>query len=510
MSRAIIRRILLLLWLFPAVVGAQDAESAAPLELTSYTVQPGDTLYGIARQYAISLDDLRSLNELREDAVLGVGAALLVPPVDDSRYFHYAVKAGDSLYALARLFGTSQADLMRLNAIAAAESLRAGQIIRVPYLSTIPPKPGFGFGIHVFVESGDADALAAQAKQLGVNWAKIDVAWSQIEAEQGSPDYADLDALVRALDAADLKLLLNIYDAPDWSRANYRENMNSRLLAYGGPPADLNDFAAFLAQTVARYAGIVDAYEIWKAPNLLKYWNVPIYKQPPKESESGDFGLPASIALGTVHYAALLELAYATVKAHDADAQVISAGLAPVGFTDNYNSIATDIYLDDLLAAGAADYVDGIGAIFSASAVPPTLPCCEQPPGVESHYESFLQNFGGLMAHYAAALDKHQVELPLLLTQVGWGTTDGANLAVPATGYEWVNYTSQAEQALYVRQAYQLAQEMDALSAMFLYNLNGCAVGDAEACFFSLVDAKGARRPVFTAYEAVPKPASPQ
>lgn len=510
MNRAFIWRILLLLWLFPALVGAQDAESAAPMELIDYTVQPGDTLYGIATQYAISIDDLVSLNELREDAVLGVGAVLLVPPVDESRYFQYEVKPGDTLYALERLFGASQAELMRLNAIVSADSLRAGQIIKVPYPPTIPPKPGFGFGIHVFVESGDADALAAQAKQLGVNWAKIDVAWSQIEAEQGGADYADLDALVRALDAADLELLLNIYDAPDWSRANYRANMNSKLLAYGGPPADLNDFTAFLAQTVARYAGLVDAYEIWKAPNLLKYWNVPIYEKPPKETEDGDFGLPASIALGTAHYATLLELAYATVKAHDADAQVISAGLAPVGFTDNYNSIATDIYLDELLAAGAADYADGIGVIFSASAVPPTLPCCEQPPGVESHYESFLQNFGGLMAHYAATLDKHAVELPLLLTQVGWGTVDGANLAVPATGYEWLNYTSQAEQALYVRQAYQLAQEMAALSAMFLYNLNGCAVGDAEACFFSLVDAEGAPRPVFTAYEAVPKAASPQ
>ncbi|MCY4463953.1 MAG: LysM peptidoglycan-binding domain-containing protein [Chloroflexi bacterium] len=509
MSRAFILWILLFVWLFPAVAGAQDAEPAAPRELINYTVQYGDTLYGIAKRYAVSVDDLFSLNELREGAVLGVGEVLLVPPLDGSRFFQYEIKSGDTLYTLARLFGTSQAELIRLNGVA-AESLRAGQSILVPHAPTIPPKPGFGFGIHIFVESGAADELAEQAKQLGVNWAKIDVAWSQIEAEQGSADYADLDAFVKALDAAGLKLLLTIFDAPNWSRASYRENMNSALLAYGGPPADLNDFAAFLAQTVARYADIVDAYEIWKAPNLLKYWNVPVYEQPPEETAEGDYGLPDAIALGSAHYAAMLELAYDTVKTHDVDAQVISAGLAPVGFTDNYNSIATDVYLDELLAAGAADYADGIGAIFSASAVPPTLPCCGQPPGVESHYESFIQNYDGLMAHYAAALDKHEVELPLLLTQVGWGTADGANLAVPATGFEWLNYTSQAEQALYVRQAYHLAQEMDALSAMFLYNLNGCAVGDVEACFFSLVDAEGARRPVFAAYEAAPKAASPQ
>ena len=40
---------------------------------------------------------------------------------------------------------------------------------------------------------------------------------------------------------------------------------------------------------------------------------------------------------------------------------------------------------------------------------------------------------------------------------------------------------------------------------MFLYNLNGCAVGDEEACFFSLEDADGQMRPVFAAYQSVPK-----
>ncbi|MCY3573227.1 MAG: LysM peptidoglycan-binding domain-containing protein [Chloroflexota bacterium] len=510
MSRVFILWIFLLFWLFPALAGGQEIESSAPEGLINYTVQPGDTLYGIAKRYAISVDALRGLNDLHKDAVLGMGAVLLVPPLDNMRHFQYEVKAGDTLYVLARLFGASQTELMRLNAIAAADSLRAGQVILVPHPSAVPPKPGFGYGIHIFLDSGTAKELTEQARQLGVNWAKIDVAWSRIEAEPGNPDYSDLDALVRALDAAGIKLLLTIYAAPDWSRASYLERMNSSLRSYGGPPADLADFADFISRTAARYAGLVDAYEIWKAPNLLKYWNVPVYEQAPAKTSSGDYGLPAAIDLGPAQYAALLEIAYRTIKAHDADALVVSAGLAPVGFTDNYNSIATDRYLDELLALGAAEYTDGIGAIFSASAVPPTLGCCAQPPGVESHYESFIQNFDALMAHYAATMDKHGIDLPLWLTQVGWGTADGANLAVPATGYEWLTYTSQAEQALYIRQAYQLAQGMDALSAMFLYNLNGCAVRDAEACFFSLVDAEGARRPVFDAYAAAPKAPLPQ
>ena len=97
---------------------------------------------------------------------------------------------------------------------------------------------------------------------------------------------------------------------------------------------------------------------------------------------------PIRFALGAANYVELLQAAHAAIKAQDENAQVITAGLAPVGYTDNYNTIGTDIYLADLLSLGAADYADGIGAVFSASAVPPAIPCCAQPPGVESHYES--------------------------------------------------------------------------------------------------------------------------
>ena len=65
--------------------------------------------------------------------------------------------------------------------------------------------------------------------------------------------------------------------------------------------------------------------------------------------------------------------------------------------------------------------------------------------------------------------------MPIFVTQFGWGTREGTNLAIPSSGYEWLNYTSQAEQALYVTQAYRAAQSQDYPAAMILHNLNGCA-----------------------------------
>ncbi len=505
-------RIFLIFALFFLVVLvnlSQDAEPAAPSELPddliTHTVQPGDTLFRLSRRHGISVDELRELNGLALGDRLDVGMELLLPTIDETEYWEYQVAWGDTLYEIATRFGTSQATLINLNAIADATSIRAGQTLLIPQLPDAPPKPDFGFGITVFIAGDEADELAELVAQLGVNWVKIEAPWSQLEPQQGSFEYDALDAMIRALDAVGVNLLLNIYDAPDWSRASYREKMHSALLDYGGPPVDSADFDVFLNNIVARYTSLVDAWEIWRAPNLLKYWTVPIYEQPPAMTDDGEYGLPDGMALGAAQYVELLSVAHAAVKARDADALVITAGLAPVGYTDHYNSVATDIFLDDMLAMGAADYADGIGAIFSASAVPPMLPCCYQPAGVESHYEAFPQNFGALMAHYAEALAKHEVDLPLWTTRVGWGSAEGENLAAPSTGFEWLTYTSLDEQALYVRQAYHLAQDMDALSAMFLYNLNGCAVGDTEACFFSLFDAAGERRPAFEAYQSVPK-----
>ena len=101
-----------------------------------------------------------------------------------------------------------------------------------------------------------------------------------------------------------------------------------------------------------RYAGVVDAYEIWKAPNILKYWTAPVYDQAPQTLPDGDFALPDRIDIGAVHYLKLLRLAYEAIKSADSAALVITAGLAPVGFTDHYNSIETGTFLQNCCGQG--------------------------------------------------------------------------------------------------------------------------------------------------------------
>ncbi len=469
-------------------------------------VQSGDSLYSISRRHDVSLATLQALNKLADVRDIKIGEAILIPKLENTVLEVHVVQLGDSLVKIAETYETTLQFLQSLNGIADPGLIQLGEAIIVPKSVDALVRSGFGFGIQVFTDRANATTLAEQASQLGVDWVKIDVPWAEMEVEQGVFNYLALDAMIAAFEMIDVSIMLNIYDAPGWSRTCYTEKLHSKMREYGGPPEDLEYFGTFLENLVTRYAGLVDAYEIWKSPNLLKYWTVPVYHREPEMTEDGDYGIPDEVQLGASYYVALLEVAYKTIKAQDADALVISAGLAPVGFYDSYNSIDTGTFLQGMLDEAAADHIDAIGAVFSASAVPPTMECCDKPPGVDSHYESFLQYFAELLEFYEEVLNDNGLDnLPIIVTQVGWGTSDGSNIAVPSSGFEWLNYTSEDEQALYVAQAYEIVQKLDSVSSMFLYNLNGCSVDDEEACFFSLIDADGVFRPAFAAFESVPK-----
>ncbi len=101
----------------------------------TYTVKSGDTLYGIARMFGLTIDELKSLNNLTSNT-LSIGQVLKVSestvPSSDN---YYVVKAGDSLYKIAGMYGTTVDELKRLNNLS-SNALSVGQRLRVPSTST--------------------------------------------------------------------------------------------------------------------------------------------------------------------------------------------------------------------------------------------------------------------------------------------------------------------------------------------------------------------------------------
>ena len=95
-----------------------------------YIVKKGDTLYKIANNYNISVNELKKINNLTSDT-LSIGEQLLVPIIDESDYTIYIVKKGDSLYSIAQKYNTTVDSIKKLNNLA-SNLLSINQQLKIP------------------------------------------------------------------------------------------------------------------------------------------------------------------------------------------------------------------------------------------------------------------------------------------------------------------------------------------------------------------------------------------
>lgn len=93
-----------------------------------YVVTRGDTLYSIARKYGVSVDDIIKLNNL-PSSTLQIGQILYLP--NTSNYTNYYVKQNDTLYSIARDFGTTPDAIRRLNNLT-NDVLTINQLLLIP------------------------------------------------------------------------------------------------------------------------------------------------------------------------------------------------------------------------------------------------------------------------------------------------------------------------------------------------------------------------------------------
>ena len=98
----------------------------------TYTVKSGDSLWKIANQYGITVNELKTLNNLTSDN-LTVGQVLKIPNQNNSNTSSntYTVKAGDSLWNIANKYGITVNELKTLNGLT-SDNLSIGQVLKVP------------------------------------------------------------------------------------------------------------------------------------------------------------------------------------------------------------------------------------------------------------------------------------------------------------------------------------------------------------------------------------------
>jgi len=124
-------------------VGAQEGEPE-PAEEVIHVVAEGESLWLIARRYGTTVSALAAANDLDPHRVLSVGARLRVPlgasggqragspPPDDGPRAVHVVRSGESLWLIARRYGTTVSALAAANGIRPEAVLPVGRRLEVP------------------------------------------------------------------------------------------------------------------------------------------------------------------------------------------------------------------------------------------------------------------------------------------------------------------------------------------------------------------------------------------
>jgi murein DD-endopeptidase MepM/ murein hydrolase activator NlpD len=111
----------------PQTYGAPAAASAVAASGESYTVIPGDTVYGVAERFQVPIRSLIELNNLQPPYRLAAGDQLRLPVQRE-----HVVQAGDNIYDISRQYGVDVSTLAKLNDIPAPYALQPGQRLKLP------------------------------------------------------------------------------------------------------------------------------------------------------------------------------------------------------------------------------------------------------------------------------------------------------------------------------------------------------------------------------------------
>jgi murein DD-endopeptidase MepM/ murein hydrolase activator NlpD len=118
-----------------------------------HTVRKGDTVYSLARQYNVKEADILAINGIADVRKIYVGQKLRIPslaaaasPVGRVALEYRAVQ-GDTLYGIARKYGISFQELAAANNFPANYILKVGNTIKVPFQAAsnqaVPQEPQY-------------------------------------------------------------------------------------------------------------------------------------------------------------------------------------------------------------------------------------------------------------------------------------------------------------------------------------------------------------------------------
>ena len=129
-----------------AAAGAESNGTVPAVTATGeYRVRRGDTLFSIAQRFSMTLQQLRSVNNLGRNSIIRPGDRLRVAAPERSEtatsgaegehssnsVIRYRIRPGDTLERIASRHQVQIQDLIRWNGIASADDIAAGEILKI-------------------------------------------------------------------------------------------------------------------------------------------------------------------------------------------------------------------------------------------------------------------------------------------------------------------------------------------------------------------------------------------
>ncbi len=353
---------------------------------------------------------------------LAGGTAALAKGRDGSLEWVFLTVNGQDGWAYGsfiRLLSGDASALPLVTTIVSEIAAPAGDAATVPGAVPAPVARGagltsFGYGGHV-----DSFAYPGLMHSAGMTWVK-----RQIRFARGMPGSVAAGAIDQA-HANGFKVLLGIVgSAGDVIQPGYFE-----------------DYARFVGEVAALGP---DAIEVWNEQNIDREW--------------------ANGHIDPASYTQLLALAYNAIKSANPNVAVISGAPAPTGAEGAFGTAAVwndDRYVRGMAAAGAARYMDCIGAHYNEGIVSPGQTSGD-PRG--SYYTRY---FWGMVNTYSSAFGGAR---PVCFTELGYLSPEGYG---PLPGhYAWGADTSAAEQARWLADAVRLARSSGRVRLVIIWNVD--------------------------------------
>lgn len=119
-------RVLMGFFVLVAVLTLPMAAQAA-----THTVSPGESLYLISQNYGISLNTLMEGNGIRTSLIYP-GQKLYIPDSASGSGYTYTVRAGDSIFRIAREHGVNYQEIVRQNGLYNPDLIYPGSNLYIP------------------------------------------------------------------------------------------------------------------------------------------------------------------------------------------------------------------------------------------------------------------------------------------------------------------------------------------------------------------------------------------